>query len=120
MLRVLVCGGRRYGNITHVAQVLSALHRGEGIAAVIEGGASGADRIAREWAKYNRITSVTYAADWKMHGRAAGPKRNQKMLDSERVDLVLAFPGGSGTADMVRRAKAAGVEVEICEPRTVQ
>jgi hypothetical protein len=26
-------------------------------------------------------------------------------------DLVVAFPGGRGTADMVRRAKAAGCEV---------
>jgi len=37
--------------------------------------------------------------------------RNQKMLDDNKVDLVVAFPGGKGTADMVERAKKANIEV---------
>ena len=48
-------------------------------------------------------------ADWTKHGKAAGPIRNQKMLD-ECPDLVVAFPGGKGTADMVRRAMKAGID----------
>lgn len=119
-MRVLVCGGRDYGNITHVAQVLCALHRERGIDVVIQGGAAGADQIAREWAKHNGVNSITYAAEWDKHGRAAGPMRNQAMLERETPDLVIAFPGARGTADMIRRAKAAGVEVEICKPRTIQ
>jgi hypothetical protein len=49
-------------------------------------------------------------ADWHWHGRAAGPIRNQKMLDWG-PDLVVAFAGGDGTACMMRLARAAGVEV---------
>jgi hypothetical protein len=52
-----------------------------------------------------------YPADWTRHGKAAGPKRNQLMLDKEKPDLVIAFPGGKGTADMVARAKAQGFKV---------
>lgn len=44
-------------------------------------------------------------------GRAAGPIRHQRMLDEGMPDLVLALPGGRGTADMVRHATLAGVEV---------
>jgi hypothetical protein len=40
-------------------------------------------------------------------GRAAGPRRNQRMLEDFRPDLVVAFPGGRGTAYMVRRAGLA-------------
>lgn len=48
--------------------------------------------------------------------RSAGPKRNQRMLDKGKPDLVLAFPGGDGTADMVRKAKSAGVPIiEVAE-----
>jgi len=52
-----------------------------------------------------------FLANWRTHGKAAGPIRNQQMLDEGRPHLVVAFPGGTGTADMVRRAKAAGVPV---------
>jgi hypothetical protein len=37
------------------------------------------------------------------------------MLDENPVDLVIAFPGGAGTADMIRRAEAAGIEVRRIE-----
>ena len=42
---------------------------------------------------------------------AAGPKRNQQMLDEAKPDMVVAFPGGKGTAHMRQIAKAAGVPV---------
>jgi hypothetical protein len=83
---------------------------------VIEGGAAGADRWARSWARLRAIDVETYEAQWARDGRAAGPIRNQAMLINGRPDLVVAFPGGRGTADMVRRAKAAGVRVIEVSP----
>jgi hypothetical protein len=77
---------------------------------VIAGGASGADTLAEEWAKAQAIPCNVYHADWAKHVRAAGPMRNQQMLDEGRPTLVVAFPGGRGTADMVRRAREAGIE----------
>jgi len=114
-MKVLVCGGRDYGNITRVTQELDALARTATLT-IIEGGATGADEIAREWSRrYGRGYLYTMRADWEGHGKAAGPIRNQKMLDVYKPDLVLAFPGGRGTADMVARAKAAGVPVKCIE-----
>jgi len=110
-MRVIVCGGRKYNNATRLYSILGKLHRERGVDVVIQGGASGADELAAKWAAANGVNTITYAAEWDKHGRAAGPKRNQAMLEKEKPDGVVAFPGGSGTADMIRRAEAAGVPV---------
>lgn len=57
------------------------------------------------------VSEEPYPADWVRLGRAAGPVRNQLMIEQGKPDLVVAFPGNFGTADCVRRAKAAGVPV---------
>lgn len=107
--RILVCGGRDYQNIKEVFTVLDGLRPSPTM--IIQGGAYGADACASEWAYKRNIPERQFSADWKKHGRAAGPIRNQQMLDEGKPDLVVAFPGGTGTADMVRRAKAAGVRI---------
>ena len=108
---VLVCGGRDYGDITKLNQVLDALHIKTPITCVVNGGARGADRYATWWADEKDIAVRVYPADWDKYGEGAGPVRNQQMLDSEKIELVVAFPGGKGTADMVRRSKIAGLKV---------
>ncbi len=111
MMRVLVCGGRHYYDLVAISNVLHQIHAARPISVIVQGGATGADAGAKTWALKNGINAITYAAEWKKHGKGAGPKRNQVMLDREKPDLVVAFPGGAGTADMVRRAKAAGINV---------
>lgn len=112
-MRVLVCGGRDYDDSRRLFQVLDKLHSEAGIDAIIEGGARGADRLARHWAEhpYGCAVVETYEADWENQGSFAGPARNARMLAEGRPDLVIAFPGGRGTADMMRKARKAGVEV---------
>ena len=110
-MRILVCGGRAYSNQTELNATLDALHAEQRIACLIEGGAVGADALALRWALDRDIRTESYPADWKRHGRAGGPIRNQRMIDEGRPDLVIAFPGGRGTADMVKRVQAAGIEV---------
>jgi len=82
---------------------------------LVTGDARGADALARSWALVYGVPHRCYVAHWEKHGKAAGPLRNQRMLDENPVDLVIAFPGGAGTADMVRRAEAAGIEVRRIE-----
>ena len=74
---------------------------------IIHGGADGADLAADNWAVTNWVPMEEYRASWKEHGHLAGPLRNQKMLDEGKPDLVVAFPGGKGTADMCARAVRA-------------
>ena len=94
-----------------LSERLNALHRARGITLVIAGGARDADTLAAEWAKAQGIPCEIYMADWEGLGRKAGPIRNQRMLDDGKPDLVVAYPGGRGKADMVRRARGAGLEV---------
>lgn len=108
-MKVLVCGGRDYNDFDAVNEALT-YHAFEADW-IIHGGARGADSLAGEWAALVGIATDVFVADWKTHGRAAGPVRNQRMLEEGKPDLVIAFPGGRGTADMVRRAKSAGVKV---------
>ena len=96
-----------------LSERLAAIHGERPISLVIAGGARGADTLGAEWAKGQGIPCEVYMADWEGLGRKAGPIRNQRMLDEGKPDLVVAFPGGRGTADMVRRAHAAGLAVLV-------
>jgi hypothetical protein len=110
-MRVLVCGGRDFQNSAFVFKTLDNIHNETPITEVMQGGAKGADTLARDWARSkNGIKRWVCNADWEKHGKAAGPIRNARMLEWE-PDLVVAFPGGRGTANMVQQARAAGVEV---------
>jgi hypothetical protein len=116
-MRVLVCGGRRFADAAFLDETLDRLHAAHGFTVVIEGDAVGADRMAGAWSESRGIKHIVFKADWEASGAKAGPKRNRRMLEEGRPDLVVAFPGGHGTAHMVRIARAAGVAVvEIVVP----
>lgn len=84
------------------------------IVQVVHGGARGADQIAGYLCKELDIPVKEYPADWKKHGRKAGPIRNQQMLNEEAIDEVWAFWLGSpGTRDMIDRAFKAGILVKV-------
>jgi hypothetical protein len=78
---------------------------------IVHGGASGVDSLASQIVRYNPdfFDEDPWPADWDTHGKAAGGIRNQAMLDSG-IQGALVFAGGNGTADMVRRLKAANVK----------
>jgi predicted Rossmann-fold nucleotide-binding protein len=122
MFTVLVCGGREYTDKENVFRVLGEIcdefHLWDYnntipiYIRVINGGARGADKFSTEWAKENAAQYQEYKPKYDEHSPKFAPlARNQEMLNEEIVDLVLAFPGGRGTADMVRRAEKKGVLV---------
>lgn len=111
-MRVLVCGGRDYRDVVRAFYVLDEYHKKHGITVLIEGGAQGADRLGRQWALGKGLPVITMEANWSFYGKSAGPVRNEWMMQLALPDVIIAFPGGSGTADMVKRGKKeVGVEV---------
>lgn len=113
---VIVCGGRDYTDRDMLFRTLEALHRLRQFRNLMQGGYRGADKLAREWAlTHPEITRFVCQAQWKLYGKAAGPIRNARMLEW-KPDLVVAFPGYAGTADMVRQARGAHVEVFEVKP----
>jgi len=111
-VRLLACGGRYYADADLVGIVLDRLHKETPISILIHGSAAGADRLADAWAKRAGVPVDRYPADWLNLGRAAGPVRNQLMINEGKPEMVIAFPGGAGTRDMVDRARRAGLIVE--------
>jgi hypothetical protein len=125
--RILVCGGRKYGDRNRVDRILDAAVERLGLTEIIHGAATGADTLADEWARARGIPARDFPAAWsdidrpgavvrqspggRLYDAAAGQVRNQRMLDEGRPDIVIAFPGGTGTAGMIRIARAAGVRV---------
>lgn len=115
---VIICGGRGYTLTAHDQAWLEALHAETPFREVITGGATGADAGAKHWADHHGIDTVTFHPNWTQYGTSAGPRRNARMrtylwaLRQHGADVaVLAFPGGEGTADMVRQAEQVGVNV---------
>lgn len=113
---MLVCGGRDYADDRRVRDVLDEIHKERRVSLLIQGGADGADWHALMWARVAVVPFESYRADWDKYGKAAGPIRNARMLAEGKPDLVVAFPGGRGTEDMKRRARAAGVPVKEVAP----
>jgi len=111
-MKILVCGGRTYGDQAKVFDVLDAVDRRRPIKAIIQAGENGAEAIAREWAESRHVKLRTYTVrDKIVCGEACWASKNQRMLDATRPTLVVAFPGARRTADLVSRARAAGLTI---------
>lgn len=77
---------------------------------VIHGACRGVDQFAGAYAKKLGIPVQEFPADWKRHGKAAGPMRNAVMAQVATHALVL-HRGTRGSLDMLRRARNAGLVV---------
>lgn len=104
---ILVCGGRDYSNWEFVKQYLDSL---DDVEMVIQGGAKGADSLAKRWARERGIHCAQVDAMWEI-GRGAGPARNRAML-LLRPDYVVGFDGGVGTRHMLSVARKAGIPTD--------
>ena len=115
-MRVLVCGGRDFDDYGLLDKTLHSLvydrdHTDYSKVVIISGMAKGADSLAVDWSRWNNTHLLKFPADWGKYKKAAGPIRNQQMIDEGKPDLVAAFKGGTGTVDMVRRAKKHNIKV---------
>lgn len=110
-LRVLVCGGREFRDQLWLNKTLDAIHAETPISLIIEGGARGADTLARTWAQIRHVDCKTFAAEWDLYNAAAGRIRNRKMLKEGQPNLVVPFPGSHGTSDMIAQTMIEGVTI---------
>ncbi len=115
-MKILVCGDRNWTDRKPIRKALLSISDLDVIDVVIEGGANGADTLAREVGKELGIIVWEFKADWRKYGRAAGPIRNRQMLD-EKPDRVLAFHDdleeSKGTKDTVTEARRRGIPVTV-------
>jgi len=117
-MNVLICGDRNWTDRLAIRTWIAKL-QDFGYDTVIEGGARGADSLAKEEAYAAGMNVREFSADWRRYGRAASPIRNAQMLTEGKPQLVVAFhkdlTNSRGTANMVKQAKEAGVSVIVVE-----
>ena len=116
-MRIIVTGGRDYGDADRVFDALDEIRNSSGLGTemvIVHGGCpGGADYFASQWCGGKLgVVEERHQADWKKNGRAAGPIRNSQMAELG-ADICLVFPGGRGTADMASKARRAGITVEV-------
>lgn len=103
---ILAVTGGRIATVTagFIDTTLSLIRKQEGdIDLLIHGNAKGIDQMCGFWARQNHIHVAVVDALWYELGQdVAGPRRNRAMLRL-KPDLVVAFPGRAGTADMIRQ-----------------
>ena len=125
-MKILVCGGRAFHDYAALEAILSTY---PACTHIVHGGATGADTLAERYAKARALNVTTFPAHWRdltapgavvkyqrngtPYNAAAGAARNRRMLDTSMPDLVVAFPGGTGTQDMTRYARKQGYTVRI-------
>ena len=118
-MRILVCGSRDCDEALSefVWNYLSEFIPSNEPCTIIHGAARGVDTQAMIIADMlPNCKHLPFQADWYAHGRAAGPIRNKRMIDDGKPDVVIAFPGGKGTANMMKQARAAGIKVVEAKP----
>lgn len=110
-----MCGDRGWKDPHTIQEVLAELDPTDTV--IIHGAARGADRLVGEIAEHMGFEVIPFPAEWERWGDAAGPIRNQQMLDEGHPTAVIAFHNdlghSKGTRDMVRRARAAGLPVRV-------
>lgn len=109
-MKILVTGGRWYDNAARVKEALD-LYLGAPNLMIIQGGASGADYLAKRWAEANSVHCAEVKALWASRGKAAGHLRNEAMIFNLCPDIIVAFSGGAGTRNCIETAKRYGKTV---------
>ena len=111
-MKIAVTGGRAYADHTTLAAALMVFdppaHPHQPKPVLLVGDATGADAMAVSFARTFKWDLEIFEADWETYGPSAGPRRNAEIL-TWHPDVLLAFPGGLGTANMVEQARRAGI-----------
>ena len=135
---VIAAGGGRDLAWSHqrIAAELLARTGGRPVHLLLHGGARGADAAIGRASQQLGWSALVMPAQWQLHGRAAGPIRNRELLEQaiaraeahsspgyQASVLVVAFPGGAGTASLVQQARRMAsrspVPISVAEVRAL-
>ena len=122
MTVVLVCGGRTFAvegadrdkyikEHSYFLGVMEQLWEKRKPDMLIHGNANGPDKLAGQFALEQECNVMAIPAKWKTLDKKAGMLRNAEMLILANVDLVVAFPGGIGTAGMMKLAREKEIPI---------
>lgn len=109
--RVAVTGGADFNDHRLIWAKLDQVHAKHPDMVLLHGGTpKGAELIASRWADARKVQQVSFRPDWTNHGKAAPFKRNDVMLDTLPVG-VLVFPGTGIQENLADKARKLGIPV---------
>lgn len=98
-MKVIIAGSR---NIHTYSLVTEAVRRsGFTINEVVCGMGLGVDQVGYNWAQNNNTLVKEFPADWKAHGKAAGPIRNRKMAEYADAAIIVWDGESRGSRNMI-------------------
>lgn len=110
-MNVLITGGREFNDLAMMFDVIAEIHVLYSIDYLVHGNARGADKLADKVADELGINRIAFPANWTKFKLGAGHIRNKSMIDMIPIDLVIAFPGNNGTANMKTQADKREIDV---------
>lgn len=109
--KIAFTGGADFNNVALIWDCLDKVRAKHPDMVLIHGGTpTGAEKIAAAWADNRKIPHIAFKPDWAKHGKAAPFKRNDAILQAMPIGLV-AVPGNGIQANLVDKARAAGIRV---------
>ena len=111
--RIIVCGTRSFDDYELLEETLDKALARINNPIIVQGGAKGADQLADQYAFKKRVPMQVFHADWKKHGKVAGPIRNGEMV--RRASRCVAFWDGTspGTKNMIAKARKRGLKIKV-------
>jgi hypothetical protein len=110
-MRVIIAGGRDYHEYDTLIDAVN--ESGFLIETVVSGGATGVDALGERFAKESGLLLEVFPADWKTHGKAAGPIRNRQMAKNAEALIALWDGNSRGTKNMIETATKLGLKVYV-------
>lgn len=112
-MRLIVAGGRGFEPTPEHEAFLIDLIKTQGVTEIVSGKASGADKWGEDIAAMLGLPVKSFPADWKKYAKRgrknpAGNIRNTEM--ALYANAAVVFPGGAGSSDMVKKAKAKKID----------
>jgi hypothetical protein len=109
-MKYIIAGSRTIRNYSFIKRKLDTFNN---ITEIVSGDAPGPDRAGARYARQCGIKCTVMKAQWKRHGKSAGPIRNEKMANY--ADRLVAFWDGKskGTEHMIKYAKSIGMYVVV-------
>jgi len=116
-LKIIIAGGREFTDYDLLNRKLKDFCDKHGLflkdIEVVSGAARGADSLGEQWAVENNVSIKRFKADWDVHGKSAGYRRNAEMADY--ADALIAFWDGKskGTSHMINTATSKQLIIDV-------
>ncbi|WP_315769908.1 MULTISPECIES: DUF2493 domain-containing protein [unclassified Bradyrhizobium] len=109
--KIALTGGPDFNDVALIWDRLDKVHAKHPDMVLLHGGSpKGAELIASKWAANRKVPQIAFKPDWTRHNKAAPFKRNDAMLETLPIG-VMVFPGSGIQGNLADKARRLGIPV---------